>query len=220
MIKFIAFDIDGVIYDSSSFIENAYSEAINIFCDQNPALSLTKPKKEDIVYLIGKTYKEIVSSLFPYLPDNFHDLFRGILLNILNNKIRNFEGKITENINGMFELLKYKDIFIGTATNGSSIYGNAVLETYGLTKYFDEIQYVDFIKFNSKKDILRFYLDKYNLKPTELLMVGDRYVDFIAAKENSAYFCGIVGHGNLSEITESDFLINSLDSLPTVLSTF
>jgi len=61
MIKFIAFDIDGVIFDSSNFIEQAYSEAINQFCDQNPSLSLTKPKKSDIVFLIGKTYKEIVS---------------------------------------------------------------------------------------------------------------------------------------------------------------
>jgi len=94
MIKFIAFDIDGVIFDSSNFIEQAYSEAINQFCDQNPSLSLTKPKKSDIVFLIGKTYKEIVSSLFPFLPNNYHDIFRQILLKILDQKIRNFEGEI------------------------------------------------------------------------------------------------------------------------------
>ena len=220
MIKFIAFDIDGVIFDSSNFIEQAYSEAINLFCDQNPSLSLSKPKKSDIVFLIGKTYKEIVSSLFPYLADNYHDIFRQILLKILDQKIRNFEGNILKDSIEVIKNLHEHPYLIGTASNGSSIYGNAVLETYDLKRYFNEVLYVDFINFNSKKDILSFYLKKYNLKPSELIMVGDRYVDLAAARENLVYFCGIVGHGNLQEIAESDFIINSLISLPTVLNTF
>lgn len=220
MIKFIAFDIDGVIFDSSNFIEDAYSEAINLFCDKYPSLSLSKPKKSDIVFLIGKTYKEIVSALFPYLADNYHDIFRQILLKILEKKIKNFEGELSENSFEIIKELSNKGYLIGTASNGSSIYGNAVLETYGLNEFFNEILYVDFVNFNSKKDILSFYLKKYNLSPNELLMVGDRFVDFTAAKANLVYFCGIVGHGNLSEITESDFIINSLISLPTILSTF
>lgn len=220
MIKFIAFDIDGVIYDSGNFIEQAYSEAINIFCDQNPDLSLSKPKKSDIVFLIGKTYKEIVSSLFPYLSDKYHDNFRKILLNILNERIRNFEGTIIENSIEVIKSLHNQNYILGTASNGSAIYGNAVLQTYQIDKYFNEIQYVDFIEFNSKKDILSYYLKKYSLKPTELLMVGDRLVDLQAAKANYVYFCGVVGHGNLSEIADSDFIINSIDFLPTILTTF
>lgn len=220
MIRFIAFDIDGVLFDSSNFIEQAYSEAINLFCDENPSLSLTKPKKSDIVFLIGKTYKEIVSSLFPLLPNEYHDKFRQILLDILNKKIRNFEGKIIENSVDIIKSLYENSYILGTASNGSSIYGNAVLETYDLKKYFNEVLYVDFINFNSKKDILAFYLQKYSLNPSELLMVGDRLVDLTAARANGTYFCGVVGHGNLFEIAESDFIINSINSLPTILSTF
>lgn len=220
MIKFIAFDIDGVIFDSSNFIEQAYSEAINQFCDQNPSLSLSKPKKSDIVFLIGKTYKEIVSSLFPFLPNNYHDIFRQILLKILDQKIRNFEGEIIKDSFDVIKTLHEKGYLIGTASNGSSIYGNAVLETYDLIKYFNEVLYVDFVNFNSKKDILSFYLKKYSLKPSELIMVGDRNVDLVSARENLVYFCGVVGHGNLQEIAESDFIINSITSLPTVLNTF
>ncbi|MFN3412084.1 MAG: HAD family hydrolase [Exilispira sp.] len=220
MIKFIAFDIDGVIYDSSNFIEQAYSEAINIFCDQNPDLSLSKPRKSDIVFLIGKTYKEIVSSLFPYLADNYHENFRRILLEILDKKIRNLEGTLIENSIEVIKNLYNQNYILGTASNGSAIYCNAVLQTYQIDRYFKEIQYVDFVEFISKKDILAYYLKKYSFKPSELLMVGDRLVDLQAAKANNVYFCGIVGHGNLSEIADSDFIINSIDFLPTILTTF
>ncbi len=218
MIKFIAFDIDGVIFDSSNFIEDAYSEAINLFCDKYPSLSLNKPKKSDIVYLIGKTYKEIVAALFPYLQDLYHEEFRKILLNILNRRIRNKEGKIFENSIQIIKELHEKSYLIGTASNGSSIYGEAVLQTYELDTYFNEIVYVDFQRFNSKKDILAYYLLKYDLKSTELLMVGDRLTDLNAARENSVYFCGIVGHGNFNEISNSDFIIHDLNSLPTILN--
>jgi len=219
MIKFIAFDIDGVLFDSSNFIEDAYSIAINQFCDRYPTLSLNKPQKADIVFLIGKTYKEIVSALFPYLPSDYHDIFRQHLLKILEEKIRNNEGKLTENSFEIIKNLSESNYLIGTASNGSSIYGNAVLQTYNLDKYFNETHFVDFQKFNSKKDILAYYLNKYNLKSNELLMVGDRLVDLNAARDNSVYFCGIVGHGNQSEIAKSDFMIHDLNSLPTILIT-
>lgn len=218
-IKFIAFDIDGVIFDSSFFIEEAYSEAIDLFCNKYVSLSLKKPSRDEIIFVIGKTYKEIISYLFPYLPANYHEHFRSILLDILDTKIREKKGTLLPGTEEVISSLYIQGYFLGTASNGSQAYAEAVLQTYNLDKYFKEMKFVDFTYFNSKQDILSYYLKTYNLKNSELLMVGDRKVDLDAAKANNTYFCGIVGHGNQEEIIDSDFIIPSLYSLDTILNT-
>ena len=58
-VKFVAFDIDGVIFSSEYFLQESYFNGILEYVKKNPSLRLDPPEKNKILKLVGKTYKEI-----------------------------------------------------------------------------------------------------------------------------------------------------------------
>ncbi|MCX8059207.1 MAG: HAD hydrolase-like protein [Spirochaetes bacterium] len=219
MIKFIALDIDGVIYSSENFLHEAYQIGIKNFVKDYNIKDIKIPQLKDIINLVGQTYKIIISTLFPDLEEELKIVLRNYVLDALVNLISNKKGILLE---GVYEFLKFSTenkYLIGTASNGSSTYCEAVLETYNISKYFNERVYVDFINFNDKADILDYYIDKYNLKNDELLFIGDRLADVNAAKKVNCLFIGISGHGSEDELKDANIVVNNLrEAVPFIIN--
>ncbi len=216
MIKFCAFDIDGVIYSSENIIQTSYSKAVKQYIKENNNFNFPIPTKSEIIAQIGKTYKDIVSNLFPGITEKDAKGLRKLLLAILEEEIRSKNGIFYNKIVKVLKDLKEMDIIIGTGSNGAETYCNAILETYEIKKFFQEQKYVDFETYYEKTDLLKYYLKKYNLKSNELLFIGDRITDYNAAKNVNCIFIGVKGHGHDDELKDSDYIINDLLKIPSI----
>lgn len=216
-IEFVAFDVDGVIYSSENFLQESYYQGVIDYLKKNTSKNFIPPKKEDILKNVGKTYREILTSLFPDISEKEMVELRKFILRDLTLKISSKKGVL---LNGVFETLSYlknKNIKIGTASNGSKEYVEAVLRTYNIYEFFNEVKYVGIEEFREKTDILKYYKNKYNLKKNQIIMVGDRITDLIAAREAKTIFVGIKGHGHEKELEGSDFIINNLKQLIKII---
>ena len=219
MIKFIALDIDGVIYSSENFLHEAYKIGINDFLKDYPIEGIKVPQLQDIINLVGQTYKVIISNLFPKLEEKEKLILREYILKALIHLIEEKKGILLEGVYEFLNYFKNNKILIGTASNGSESYCEAVLKTYDLVKYFDERKYVDFFNFNDKSDILNHYKKKYNLKKDEILFIGDRFTDVEAAIKSQTLFIGISGHGNINELKNVKIIVNNLrESIPFIIN--
>lgn len=219
MIKFISLDIDGVIYSSESFLHKAYEIGIQNFIKDYKIENIKVPSLKDIINLVGQTYKVIINTLFPFLEDNYKLILREYVLKALVELIKNKEGILLEGVYEFLDFAKSNNFFIGTASNGSESYCEAVLKTYNIDKYFDERVYVDFNRFYDKAEILKYYLDKYDLKNEEMLFIGDRLADVNAAKKVNCLFIGISGHGSEDELKDVNIIVNNLrEAVPFIIN--
>lgn len=216
-IKFVAFDIDGVIFSSENFLQESYYNGVMEFLKKNPSKKFPPPKKEKILKFVGKTYKEILTGLFPGINNEEIIEMRKYILKSLIYNILSKKGVLLKGAKEILYYLKEKKIKTGTASNGSKIYVEAILQTYNLYEYFNEIIFVGVDNFEEKTDILKYYKKKYMLKKNEILMVGDRITDLNAAINADTLFAGIKGHGYEDELKGSDYIIDNLNQLINII---
>ena len=131
------------------------------------------------------------------------------------NKYRE-EAKIFEGIDETISKLS-KKVKLAILTNNKSTYAEEVLEKFNLTDYFEII-----IGFNevtkvkpSPEGILKI-LDRWNLKPSETIFIGDMTTDIIAGKAaNVKMICvasGLAQKETLME-QEPDILLDTVQDL-------
>jgi len=221
MIKSIALDIDGVIYSSEPFLHKAYTEAIKLFMKEQNISGYEVPSEKAILDNVGKTYRQIIKSLFPGISESSGTILRVYILNSLIAFIKQKKGILLPGVRSFLEKAREKGFLIGTGSNGSEIYCESVLATYNLSEFFNERKYVDFEKYLAKEDLLLFYINYYGILPEELLFIGDRETDVTAARKAKCSFIGVTGHGNPSELASVNKIVKNLgEILPYFESSF
>ncbi len=175
MIKGIIFDFDGVIVDSAQVKSDAFSE-------------LYKSYGSEIVRKIVKHHEDNggISRFdkIEYYNKNFlNKTITEKEIMILAKKFSKLVLKkviTTSYIPGALQYIKncYNryNLFISTGTPTEEI--NQILESRGISKYFNEVFGSPSVKISH----LKFILSKYNLKPDELIFYGDSKTDFDAAE--------------------------------------
>ena len=225
--KGIIFDLDGVIYDITGAIEKAVDDIIEKY-------ELNIEKKEvmqEIAHLIEDLQNypvpEIILNSYDLLKINFMEglsyfnkLGIGIFLFTQFNKYKDAESTIYKGIDTLIEDLHKRKFKLAILTNNKSSYAEEVLKKYSLHKYFNSIiGFNDVSETKPSPEGIKLILDKWKMKPKDVIFIGDMTSDVDAGKAaNVTTICVASGLAQKEDLQDHkpDFLLNTIDDLITL----
>jgi phosphoglycolate phosphatase-like HAD superfamily hydrolase len=213
---FLAFDIDGTIYDAGDILEEAFRYGIESFVKTGGGDAIHVPTREEITVTLGYPLDEIFLMLFPALEAEKRDELSFICTVNLVELIKEKKGTLIDGVDETIKTLNSLNYNMLVASNGARAYVEAILETYDLKRFFSEPFIYPEGEVKNKTDIIGRYL---SLHPgRELIMIGDRYTDLAAAKENGIPFIGCAfGHAGVDEIEGEKYIVHDFRDIPEML---
>jgi phosphoglycolate phosphatase len=216
--RYIAFDMDGTLFDCGTIILESYGRAVMNFSRQT-GISIKIPTIEQFRAVLGQTADQFFKNLFPELDPKYYHEIDMLCTAELCVEVSQKKGILYDGIQDVFARL-YKDGWkILIASNGQLNYLTTILETYDLAQYLAHpVIVVNYDWINTKSDILREYIKALEIKDT-FVMVGDRSSDLKAARDNHAFFIGCAfGHADEGEISGSDVIVHSMNEIEEILA--
>lgn len=187
--KGIIFDMDGVIFNISEAIKKAVDDSVEKY--------QMNVNQDEVMEEIAHLIEEIQNYPVPKILLNSYDLLKvnflegigffkklRIAIFMFNqfNKYKDAESSIYEGIDQLIsKLAKHKKLAI--LTNNKSQYAEEVLEKFNLSNYFSTIVgFNDVLEVKPNPEGILKILDKWNLKPSEVIFIGDMTTDIDAGK--------------------------------------
>jgi len=200
------FDIDGTLLDSAVDICGAISETL-IACP--PARDITFEYLKGYVgrHLI-ETFGSIYPEAHPHDIDQLIQEYRKIYLGR--------EHRQTKPYPGVAEALAVLGGRKSTATTKGTPTTRAVLEQFGLLRYFDHVQGTDGIPYKPAPDVVLAALSALGASAQECLFVGDSPADMEAGRRAGVKTCAVrYGYGNHEELASwnPDYWVDDLREL-------
>jgi len=199
------FDVDGTLLDSARDICAAIGQV------------LTKAGAPAVTFDYLKGY---VGFHFAAL---FADLFPGHTPEQMDEWIREYRAiylgrchAATTVYPGVLEALALLGGRKGTATTKGTPTTNAVLEQFGLRRYFDHVQGTDGFPYKPAPDVIIKTMEALGAKRDECLMVGDSAADMEAGRAAGIKTCAVLyGYGKPEEMARHspDYWIDDLRQL-------
>ncbi|MFQ5862223.1 MAG: HAD family hydrolase [Candidatus Brocadiales bacterium] len=219
--KTIIFDLDDTLYDCSGTLIHSMRLKVAgviasaIGCSEKEAYEL-QLKKETT--LNGNLYEDIAQHYS--LPPSFLEDIKKALSEVSINEIRPFEGVVD-----VLKYLKNKGLVLYLVTAGIREEQEGKIHVLGLDGMFDEIIILQAVSSEAKKACFKEILDKHDLKPEEVLCVGDRMDRELKVAKELGIPTVMVKHGRHYQRFVSgskggekpDIYIESVADLPSVL---
>lgn len=213
--KYILFDLDGTITDSSEGILNCIEYAL-------ASMGCVIPGRETLFKFIG-----------PPLIDGFQEITGFSYEEAVEATVK-YREKYS--VTGLFENIPYDGIaemlknlkengkIIAIATSKPEEYAIKILEHFKLTGYFNEITGSTFDgSRNSKSAVIReclLRLGLYSYDKSNIIMVGDRKHDIIAARQCGIASAGVCyGFADKGELEEAgaDYILDTVKEVTALL---
>ena len=205
MIKGVLFDLDGTIIDSAPSIIRCFEKT---FADLFPEVVLTEEEK---LSFLGPT---LVQTFSKYT-DDMDYVYKAFDHYVMHSTLEHDNDMIPAfpNAEAILKRLKEKGYKVGLVTSKKNNMAKRGLENNGLLKYIDILVGFDNVK-NHKPapDSLLKAADMLNLKPNELIYVGDHVNDIIAAKRANMKSVGVEFSHNIDKLKleNPDYIIKDL----------
>ncbi len=193
--KYILFDLDGTIVDSSEGIINSVAYSLKKFGIEEDPESLYK--------FIGPPLRDSFREFYNMNDEDSEkavDYYREIYS---ENQI--FNVKMYDGISDMMKELKARGLKIVLATSKPTVYAEEILNHIGIDQYFTMIAGSEFNGLRDKKsDVIKHVIERLDIEDvSEVLMVGDRYYDIKGAKDLGIDSIAVLyGFGNIDEFEE------------------
>ncbi len=212
----IAFDIDGTIFDCGDIVADAFRDGARRFGRLN-GYALRAASRDEIMDIVGIPTDEIFRRLYPEVPDDKQVELLSICQEELSGMVRRGGGLLFDGVPRTVNTLHDDGYRLFAASNGTCEYITAILETHGLLDYFVMPLIVIGGHIKSKSDIVRHYVE--NVLDTEpVIMVGDRFSDLKAARDNGIPFIGCAfGHMGSSEIEDQRWIARNFNDIPALI---
>ena len=202
------FDIDGTLLDSAVDICGAVQHVIS-------GTGIPASRSVDFNYLktfIGLHLHECFSEVFPdFTLEQREKLIADYRTNYLGRGHQH-----THLYPGVVEGLAQLAARKSTATTKATSTTRAILEQFGLLKFFDQVQGTDGFPCKPAPDVILTALAALGAKPEHCLMVGDSVADVTAAHAAGVKVCVTTyGYGNPEELVRAnpDYWISDLREL-------
>jgi len=200
------FDLDGTLVDSAADICGAIQEVL---------AAAERPTVVDFDFLKGYIGR--------HLADLFGDIFPDYSLQQIDELIRQYRAiylarghKLTRVYPGVPEALAALAGRKSTATTKGTPTTRAVLEQFGLLRYFDHVQGTDGFPYKPAPDVILTALAALGARPEDCLMVGDSPADMEAGHRAGVKTCAVrYGYGKPEDLARfaPDFWIDDLRAL-------
>jgi len=213
-ITHLLFDLDGTLTDPKEGIIASFVYAL----DRLGRRDLT-PANMD--WCIGPPLRESFARLLdtadPDLVERAVSLFREYFATT-----GLFENFVYPEIVETLELLR-KNFRLVIATSKPVVYARQILEKFELAGYFEAVYGAELDGRNTNKgELIGFILEREQLLPGQVIMIGDREHDILGAKRNSVIAGGVTyGYGSAEELTGAGatFLFHNPLQIPATLAT-
>lgn len=204
------FDMDGTLLDSKSLAQQTYPEVLRRLKEQKVVGDI-EWTEDQINHVIGMTTEDLFTYL---LPEASEDQIQ-LTMRILEEGEDEFFERTTTLYSGVIETLqklKENGYELYVASNGGATYVPMAAETHNITHLFTNLYCAGLHKTANKVDLVKLLLQENNLD--KAVMVGDRYSDIEAGKQNHLTTVGcLYGFGSEKELLNADYLINSLTEI-------
>lgn len=213
---FLAFDIDGTIYDAGNIIEESFRRGIKIISEKGMCDLIHIPTKEEITATLGYPLEEIFLMLYPTVDKKTRGDLSLLWTASLVDMIRERKGSLIAGVDKTIRELGEMNYGMLVASNGARDYVEAILETYAIKGLFSEPFIFTGGEIKNKTDIISAYKD---LNPgRKIIMIGDRYTDLAAARDNGIPFIGCAfGHAGIEEIEGEKYIVHDFSEIPEML---
>lgn len=213
MIKYVFFDLDGTIVNSSEGIINAFKTTLKYF-------NIEVEDKFVLDFLIGPPLITIFQKYFK-LNEEEADKAIKIFRRYYSEKGVN-QNCLYEGIKELFQNLKNKGKTLIIATSKPTIFTEKILERHGIKQYFDFISGATLDDTRIKKgDIIKYAIENMNiLNLEECIMVGDKSQDVEGAKQNNMKSIGVTyGFGTREELESSGatYIVDNVKDISNII---
>ncbi|PUZ93349.1 phosphoglycolate phosphatase [Vibrio vulnificus] len=219
-IKLIAFDLDGTLLDSVPDLAVAADQATRAVGFPG----VTELQVRDYVgngadILIGRALSQSLT-INPELSDELRAQARELFDDFYQqtgHKLSHLYPTVKETLKELHQA----GFTLALVTNKPSKFVPDVLQQHGIADYFVDVLGGD--SFPEKKPnpiALNWLMEKHQIQPTEMLMVGDSKNDILAAKNAGCASFGLTygyNHGEPITASEPDFVADSLAQLLDVV---
>lgn len=207
---YIAFDLDGTLFETEPLAVAAVQKAIKILSDEG-YYSREIPKPEECTGVLGLINEEIWATLLPGADKKTRKRAEVLVEEIEVTYLKEGLGNLYPGVTETLKVLKNEGWDFLVVSNGSEKYVKAVIKERGLNPLFAGIYSAGEYQTKSKGELLAQAGQKF---PQIKGMVGDRESDVQAGKENNVFTVGCrYGYGNEEEIKEADRLINDFKEI-------
>lgn len=213
---YLAFDIDGTIFDAGIILLTAIEQGSDKLKELRPDLNISTPTMQQITATLGYPLPEIFRMLYPELDADGRRLYAEIWTENLVNLILARKGILIDGAERIIPQLHAEGCTMLVASNGAREYVEAVLAAYDLKKYFSHPFLYAADGYGTKSGIVKEYMQV--LEPGTFIMIGDRITDLDAARDNSIPFIGCAfGHAGIEEIGGEKYIVHGLDEVPAMV---
>ncbi len=191
MIKLIVFDLDDTLYDcTGSILYQGFDKAKKAMLDAG-----LDPKFIPLITELNKTmgFSDVIKIMKKKIPER--------ILKIGYNAIKNMEISGLKPFPDVIPTLKKIGIMKVLMSKGTASLQRKKIEILGLEDFFDDVFIVDQINTGEeKKDALNKILKKFNLKPENIMVVGDKIKNEIKDANQLGMVTVQMVHGKYSKV--------------------
>ncbi len=213
---YLAFDMDGTIFNGSSIVVDAFSRGI-MEASEVLGKKMTAPDRNAILKMVGCPAEDIYRTFFKDLKADELTAVGNICSRSFVNIINAGGGELVPGVLPAMEELCGEGCISLTASNGRKAYVEAIMSSFGLDRFFDSKENLLFCEGSipDKTVILSIY--RKRIRPDDLIiMIGDREFDRNAAHANNVPFIGCAfGHAGEDEIRGEKWIVHSFSEIPS-----
>lgn len=200
--KFILFDFDGTLVDSSEGIFKSLTYAFENMGHGTPDEELLRKFVGPPLHYSFTKFCGFTSEHAYEMTEKYRERYK---------KTGYLENRVYDGIPEMLEKLKKEGYVLGTASSKPIKFINDICEQRDIKKYFTHIGGTQFDNIKeSKATVIKDALTALGADAGATLMVGDRLFDILGAHEMGIPCCAVLfGFGNRSEFEEykADYII-------------
>jgi phosphoglycolate phosphatase len=188
----LVFDLDGTLTDSRPGIVRCFVHALR-------SLGARVPEAAQIESLIGAPLRGAFVTLLG------SDAFADDAVTVFREMYAVsglYECAVYAGVESVIESLQRESAAMFVATSKPHVFAERVLEHCGLSRFFRRVYGAELTGERAdKRELLAHVLQEETLDPAEMVMIGDRSHDVIAARANGAHSIGVAwGYGSVDEL--------------------